>query len=107
MHKLWETDLIIGQKGMKLNNTYLDVLPELRTAALDLFNESGTRSPARVLWAIMLALQTKRMRSGTKKRIVFCDNFYTSINIARKVNQFSENEIHMRGTVRLRNIDEM
>jgi len=84
---------------------YLNVFPELRTAAGNNFDISGSSAKARALWAVMLALQTKKAVSPTGSRLVFCDNFYTSVDLAVRLRKLTDGELLLCGTVKMTNLD--
>lgn len=96
---------IFKEEVSMLCGSVCTVFTDMRVAASSDFKSASWRSSTRTLWVIMLTLQTKRIRSKNGKRIVLCDNFYTSIDIDAKLQQLSNNEVHLCGTVRLNNMD--
>lgn len=79
---------------------YLEVFPEMRVTTNQCFDPSRN-VPTRALWATMIALQTKRVGSESSKRVVFCDNYYTFVDLGVRLLRMTDGEIRLCGTIRI------
>lgn len=83
---------------------FLEVFPEMRAHARQV-SCTGSNCSARALWAVMIALQSKRIRAENGRRIVFCDNYYTSVDLGVRILRMTDGETRMCGTIRLSYLD--
>ena len=63
------------------------------------------RTSASALWLCQLVHQTKMYMPFSGYRVVFTDNFYTRLRLAKKLFDVSNGDIKMTGTCKFPNID--
>jgi hypothetical protein len=96
-----------NQTGISGPTEYHRLFWELRTPYYKVLkgHESIKDSPS-ALWILMMGHQTKLLRQNPKrKRIFFCDNFYTRHTLAAILNKFTDEESRLIGTVKFTNVD--
>jgi len=89
-----------GNKSqMSAAERYINLFPDLRKPVHRVFGDVIEKKT--VLWAAMIAQQNQRCRAPFKKRVVVMDNFYTSVGLARTLDQLTDGEIKIIGTIKM------
>ena len=105
LHSLWDNGT--GNKTkVAPAEAYCKLFRDLRGPYHRCIDDSlvNPQSPS-ALWCLQMSHQTKLFKDSNKKRIIVMDNFYTRHVLARQVNQLSEDNIRIIGTVRFNNVD--
>jgi len=78
---------------------YINIFSDLRKPIHKVFGDVLQRKT--VLWAAMIAQQNQRRPAPYKKRVVVMDNFYTSVSLAKTLDQLTDGEIKIIGTIKM------
>lgn len=93
--------------GMSPADAYCSLIRFLRGVAMRKFDQKmDKRDSASALRCLQIAHQTQPSPQRTG-RLLVTDNFYTRHLLAKQIQQLTDNEVNLLGTVRFNNIDSL